>query len=116
MPGPGSDRRLACNSLINYLFLVRNTLQDEKLKMKFYGGDRHGEIKKAVQETSEWLDKNHLKAEKDEIWTKQSELTSVVNPIMTASRFLGKGTGKGFGPREPHFPPPAHLRRGPFTR
>merc|ERR1712075_37116 len=60
------------NSLENYCFTMRNTLNEEKLKDKF---------EKAVQESLDWLDKNQL-AEKDEFEAKQKELEGVVNPIM----------------------------------
>merc|ERR1712167_383045 len=70
----------AKNGLENYCFTMRNTLQEEKLKEKFEGGDKEA-IEKAVQETLDWLDKNQL-AEKDEFEGKQKELEGVVNPIM----------------------------------
>merc|ERR1712018_474145 len=70
----------AKNSLENYCFTMRNTLNEEKLKEKFEGGDKE-KIEKAVQDTLDWLDKNQL-AEKDEFEAKQKELEGVVNPIM----------------------------------
>merc|ERR1712026_191162 len=70
----------AKNGLENYCFTMRNTLQEEKLKDKFEGGDKE-KIEKAVQETLDWLDKNQL-AEKDEFEARQKELEGVVNPIM----------------------------------
>merc|ERR1711865_1092115 len=68
------------NGLENYCFAMGNTLQEEKLKEKFEGGDKD-KIEAAVQETLDWLDKNQL-AEKDEFETKQKELEGTVNPIM----------------------------------
>merc|ERR1719329_1569265 len=53
----------AKNGLENYCFTMRNTLQEEKLKDKFEGGDQEA-IEKAVADTLDWLDKNQL-AEKD---------------------------------------------------
>merc|ERR1711972_407907 len=70
----------AKNGLENYCFTMRNTLNEEKLKEQFEGGDKE-KIEKAVQDTLDWLDKNQL-AEKDEFEAKQKELESVVNPIM----------------------------------
>merc|ERR1712018_299868 len=70
----------AKNGLENYCFTMRNTLNEEKLKDKFEGGDKE-KIEKAVQETLDWLDKNQL-AEKDEFEAKQKELEGTVNPIM----------------------------------
>merc|ERR1712032_838042 len=70
----------AKNSLENYCFTMRNTLNEEKLKEKFEDGDKE-KIESAVQETLDWLDKNQL-AEKDEFESKQKELEGIVNPIM----------------------------------
>merc|ERR550532_1149235 len=70
----------AKNSLENYCFTMRNTLNEEKLKDKFEDGDKE-KIEQAVQESLDWLDKNQL-AEKDEFEAKQKELEGVVNPIM----------------------------------
>merc|ERR1712138_342149 len=70
----------AKNGLENYCFTMRNTLQEEKLKDKFEGGDKE-KIESAVTEALDWLDKNHL-AEKDEFEAKQKELEGIVNPIM----------------------------------
>merc|ERR1712087_507376 len=70
----------AKNGLENYCFTMRNTLQEEKLKDKFEGGDKE-KIEKAVQDALDWLDKNQL-FEKDEFEAKQKEVEGVVNPIM----------------------------------
>merc|ERR1712087_580768 len=70
----------AKNGLENYCFTMRNTLQEEKLKEKFEGGDKE-KIESAVQETLDWLDKSQL-AEKDEFEAKQKELEGIVNHIM----------------------------------
>merc|ERR1712186_77379 len=81
----GEDSKLkekveAKNGLENYCFTMRNTLQEEKLKDKFEGGDKE-KIEKAVQDALDWLDKNQL-AEKDEFEAKQKEVEGIVNPIM----------------------------------
>merc|ERR1712226_354191 len=70
----------AKNGLENYCFTMRNTLQEEKLKDKFEGGDKD-KIEKAVQDALDWFDKNQL-AEKDEFEAKQKEIEGIVNPIM----------------------------------
>merc|ERR1719230_1863513 len=70
----------AKNGLENYCFTMRNTLNEEKLKDKFEGGDKE-KIESAVQDALDWLDKNQL-AEKDEFEGKQKELEGIVNPIM----------------------------------
>merc|ERR1712187_126711 len=69
----------AKNGLENYCFTMRNTLNEEKLKDKFEGGDKE-KIEAAVQETLDWLDKNQL-AEKDEFEGKQKEACLVVVPL-----------------------------------
>merc|ERR1712117_1017952 len=81
----------AKNGLENYCFTMRNTLNEEKLKEKFEGGDKE-KIEKAVQDTLDWLDKNQL-AEKDEFEAKQKELEGVVNPIMMKVYQAAGGAG-----------------------
>ena len=44
----------AKNGLGNYCFITRNTLNEEKLKNRFEGGDKE-KIEAAVQETLDWL-------------------------------------------------------------
>ena len=85
----------AKNGLENYCFTMRNTLQEEKLKEKFEGGDKEA-IEKAVQDALDWLDKNQL-AEKDEFEAKQKELEGVVNPIMMKVYQAAGGEGGGGG-------------------
>merc|ERR1712012_1202398 len=82
----------AKNGLENYCFTMRNTLNEEKLKDKFEGGDKE-KIEKAVQEALDWLDKNQL-AEKDEFEAKQKELEGVVNPIMMKVYQAAGGAGE----------------------
>merc|ERR1712029_88040 len=83
----------AKNGLENYCFTMRNTLNEEKLKDKFEGGDKE-KIEKAVQDTLDWLDKNQL-AEKDEFEGKQKELEGIVNPIMMKVYQAAGGGGGG---------------------
>merc|ERR1712196_255319 len=82
----------AKNSLENYCFTMRNTLNEEKLKDKFEDGDKE-KIEKAVQESLDWLDKNQL-AEKDEFEAKQKEVEGVVNPIMMKVYQAAGGSGE----------------------
>merc|ERR1711988_883673 len=70
----------AKNTLENYAYQVRNTIDEAAFKDKFEGDDKD-KIEKAVQEALDWLDKNQL-AEKDEFEAKQKELERIVNPIM----------------------------------
>jgi len=91
----------AKNGLENYCFTMRNTLQEEKLKEKFEGGDKEA-IEKAVQDALDWLDKNQL-AEKDEFEAKQKEIEGVVNPIMMKVYQAAGGEGGMPGGGMPDF-------------
>merc|ERR1712100_279799 len=82
----------AKNGLENYCFTMRNTLSEEKLKDKFEAGDKEA-IEQAVQDASDWLDKNQL-AEKEEFEAKQKEVEGVVNPIMMKV-YQAAGGGEG---------------------
>jgi heat shock protein 1/8 len=81
----------AKNGLGNYCFTMRNTLQEEKLRDKFEGGDKD-KIEKAVQETLDWLDKNPF-SEKDESEANQKEFEGVVSPIMMKVYQAAGGAG-----------------------
>ena len=71
----------ARNTLENYCFQVRGSIEDEKIKNKIEEDDRKI-IDDKVKETLDWLDKN-TQAEKDEYEHKQKDLSNVVNPIIT---------------------------------
>jgi len=71
----------AKNSFESYIFNVKNTLEDEKLKDKISGDDRSA-IEKKTAELLAWLDANQL-GEKEEYEDRQKELESVVKPIFT---------------------------------
>jgi len=73
----------AKNSLENYVYSIRNTLNDESkgLKDKIDEDDKQT-IESAVKETIEWLDE-HLGAEKEEYDEKYKELEQVVQPIFS---------------------------------
>merc|ERR1711967_40481 len=102
----------AKNGLENYCFTMRNTLNEEKLKDKFEGGDKE-KIEAAVQETLDWLDKNQL-AEKDEFEGKQKELEGIVNPIMMkVYQAAGGGGGMPEGGMPGGGPPPSAGAGGP---
>merc|ERR1711871_781190 len=102
----------AKNGLENYCFTMRNTLQEEKLKDKFEGGDKEA-IEKAVQDALDWLDKNQL-AEKDEFEAKQKELEGVVNPIMMkVYQAAGGGGMPDMGGMPGGAPPPGAGAGGP---
>jgi len=71
----------AKNSFESYIFNVKNTLDDEKLKDKIPAEDRSA-IEAKASELLAWLDANQL-GEKEEYEDKQKELEAVVKPIFT---------------------------------
>merc|ERR1712168_549177 len=71
----------AKNSFESYIFNVKNTLDDEKLKDKISADDR-STIEKKTSELLAWLDANQL-GEKEEYEDRQKELEAVVKPIFT---------------------------------
>jgi len=103
----------AKNSLENYCYTMKNTLQEEKLKEKFEASDKE-KIEEAVNEALSWLDKNQL-AEKDEFEAKQKDLEAIVNPIMMKV-YQAAGGGEGGMPDMGGMggaPPPAGDSQGP---
>merc|ERR1712164_8965 len=80
----------AKNSLENYCYSMKNTMNDEKLASKLSDDDK-STVTAKIDETTSWLDSNQM-AEKEEYEAKQKELEAVVNPILAA---LGGGGGAG---------------------
>merc|ERR1719466_169029 len=80
----------AKNSCESYIFNVKNTLDDEKLKDKIGAEDRET-IEKKTSELLAWLDANQL-GEKEEYEDRQKELEAVVKPIFT-KLYGGAGAG-----------------------
>merc|ERR1712167_472257 len=78
----------AKNSLENYAYQMRNTMNDEKMADKVPADDK-AKIDAAISETTTWLDANQ-NAEKEEFEAKQKELEAIVTPILQA---LGGGAG-----------------------
>jgi heat shock 70kDa protein 1/2/6/8 len=70
----------AKNSLENYAYQIRNTMNDEKMAGKISESDK-SKIDAAINETTSWLD-NNQQAEKEEFEAKQKSLESVVLPIL----------------------------------
>ena len=75
-----AERIQARNSVENYAYSLRNTMQDEKLKDKIVGEDK-SKLESAIEEVLKWLESNQT-ATKDEFDSRQKELESVANPIM----------------------------------
>jgi len=84
----------AKNSFESYIFNVKNTLDDEKLKDKISGDDR-STIEKKTSELLAWLDANQL-GEKEEYEDRQKELEAVVKPIFTKLYGGAGGMPEGF--------------------
>merc|ERR1712000_762307 len=79
----------AKNSLENYAYQMRNTMNDEKMADKISADDK-AKIDAAISETTQWLD-NNQNAEKEEYEAKQKSLESVVLPIL--QNLSGGGEG-----------------------
>ena len=70
----------ARNGLDNYIFSVKQSLNDDKLKDKFTDEDKTS-VEDKIKEVQDWYDE-HLESEKEEFESKQKELESVFSPIM----------------------------------
>lgn len=70
----------AKNSLENYVFQIKNSINDEKLAGKVPESEKK-KVLDAVNDTQRWLDSNQ-KAEKEEYEEKQKELEKIVLPIL----------------------------------
>ena len=85
----------AKNSLENYCFNVRNSINDEKVKGKLSEADR-ARAEQLVKESLEWLESN-AGAEKEEFEEKQKSIEKEITPIMTKLYAGGGGGGAGGG-------------------
>jgi len=70
----------AKNSLENYTFQVRNSINDEKLSAALSAEDKK-KINDAIQKATSWLESNQ-RAEKEEFEEKQKDLEKIVTPIL----------------------------------
>jgi L1 cell adhesion molecule like protein len=68
------------NALENYVFQVKNSINDEKLADKVSEEDK-SKVMDAVNSTTQWLDSNQT-AEKEEFEEKQKALEAIVMPIL----------------------------------
>ena len=69
------------NDLENYLYSVKNSMNDEKLKDKLSEEDRNT-LDQLLEQEIKWLDDNQL-AEKEEFEHHKKEAEQVIMPIMT---------------------------------
>lgn len=75
------ERIEAHNSLENYCYTLRNTINEDKLKDKLSDADRSA-IETKVNEVLKWLEENE-DVSKEEFEAKQKEVEAIANPIMT---------------------------------
>jgi len=71
----------ARNSLENYVYSMRNTLEDEKFKDKVEASDKET-LDAAIKEAISWLDSHH-ESTKEEYDAKQKEVEKICMPIIT---------------------------------
>ena len=81
----------AKNSLENYAYSMRNTINEEGVKDKIDAADKES-IEKAVNEAISWLDSNQM-AEQDEFEDKLKELEGICNPVIQKMYAAGGGGG-----------------------
>ena len=81
----------AKNSLENYAYSMRNTINEDGVKDKIDAADKES-IEKAVNEAISWLDSNQM-AEQDEFEDKLKELEGICNPIIQKMYAAGGGGG-----------------------
>jgi L1 cell adhesion molecule like protein len=127
------DKIEAKNSLENYCFNVKNTINDEKLKGKLSDADK-STVESTIASALQWLE-GHPQGEKEEYEEKQKEIEKVISPLMQKLYSGGAGGGapggadatyddsesQGPGPKieEVRKPPPAplvHARHSPPFR
>ena len=70
----------AKNALENYVFSVKNSMNDEKLADKVSAEDKE-KVMDAINSTTKWLDSNQ-QAEKEEFEEKQKALEAIVLPVL----------------------------------
>ena len=86
------ERVEAKNKLENYVFNLKNSLMDEKLKDKFDEADKK-KLEDIIDETRKWLE-DHVQEPKETYEEKQKEVESVAMPIM-AKLYQGMGGATG---------------------
>ena len=92
----------AKNGLESYVYNVKNSINDEKLKDKIQPADR-SVVENKIQEISRWIE-NNADAAIEQYEAKQKEIESVVNPIMQKVYAAGAAAGPGFQGATAGFP------------
>lgn len=85
----------AKNGLDQYIYQVKSSIEDEKLKEKLTADERK-KVEEACNSTEQWLMGNQ-KASIEELETKKKELENLFSPIMT-KLYAGMGGQGGAGP------------------
>jgi len=80
------------DDLVNYLYNLKNTLDDDEKANNFSAGDKK-ELQDIINETLDWMEENP-KADKDDYATKQKEVENIANPIMR-NFYAGGAGGEG---------------------
>merc|ERR1712080_639145 len=91
----GKQRVDAKNGLENYVYSIRNTINDAKLEGKIPEEDKAA-ITKIVDEAVKWLDTNQT-ATKDDFESKRKEVEGAVNTLLQKMYAGAAGGGGGGG-------------------
>merc|ERR1712057_75833 len=83
----------AKNGLENYVYSIRNTMDDPKLEGKIPDNDK-ASITTIVDETIQWIDANQS-ASKDDYDAKKKEIEGTVGPLLQKMAAGGGGGGGG---------------------
>jgi len=91
------ERIDAKNSLENYIYQIRNAINDEEKIGSKIGADDKSTIEAALKTMIDWVEENP-QAEKDDYDAKYKELEKVVHPVF--SKFYGEGGAPGAGQQQ----------------
>merc|ERR1712138_215168 len=89
------ERVDAKNGLENYVYSIRNTINDPKLEGKIPDDDKAA-ITKIVDDAIKWLDTNQTAA-KDDFEDKKKEVEGTVGPLMQKMSAAANNAGGGMG-------------------
>lgn len=84
----------AKNKLEGYLYQMKTTIEDDKVKDKLEDDDKTA-LDTTVKEGLEWLDEHQDEQDIQVFEDKQKEIEAVVNPIMTKMYAQGQAQGEG---------------------
>ena len=99
------ERVEAKNSLESYIYSIKNSLGESKLKDKFTNTEKET-INSKVDEIESWLCSSGIESNKDSYKSKQTELEQVYNPIITrVNAESGSNSDSGIDPSMGNFDP-----------